>query len=126
MVKCISLTLVRFIQFSAVVFYSYTTFIYFGAVLLLPLAGIYHISNILNFLGVNAFIAVLLAIAMIVGVIYLGYKIPGFFLIIRDFGLSLIDLGFKQIKELGSVAEKIKNSPSTDGITSNQLSTPGP
>jgi len=114
MVKCLNLALVRLIQLGAVVFYSYVLFIYFGALFLLPLAGIYHLSSILSFLGFNTFLAALFAIAMVAGLIYLGYKIPNFFLVIRDSGLDLVNLGFNQIKKLSDIAEKIKDSSTND------------
>jgi len=110
MVKYLTLTLVRLIQLGAVVFYSYILFIYVGALFLLPLAGIYHLSNILNFLGFNTFLAALFAITMITGILYLGYKIPNFFLVIRDSGLELVNLGFNQVKKFSEIAEKIKGS----------------
>jgi hypothetical protein len=110
MVKNLNLAVVRFIQFGAIVFYSYILFIYVGALFLLPLAGIYHLYSILSFIGFNAFLAALFAIAMIASVIYLGYKIPNFFLVIRDSGLELANLGFNQVKKFSEIAEKIKDS----------------
>lgn len=110
MARCLSLGLVRFIQLSAVVFYTYIMFIYVGGLFLLPLAGIYHISNILIFLGLPAFLAALIAIAIVASIVYLGYKIPNFFLIIRDFGVNLVNIGFSQIKQFGQIAEEVKGS----------------
>lgn len=124
MVKCLSLTLVRFIQFSAVVFYIYIMFIYVGALFLLPLAGIYHFSNALSFIGLPTFLAALLAIAMVAGIIYLGYKIPNFFTTIKDFGLSLVKLGFSQIKQFNQVAEEVKGPQIESQSTSSQPSHP--
>ncbi len=122
MVKCLSLALGRLIQFGAVVFYTYIAFIYFGGIFLLPLAGIYHLSSILGCLGLNTFLATLLGIAFVVGVVYLGYKIPKFFLIIRDAGLNLIALGFNQVKEFSRIAEEVKNSKNTQSVISEQPS----
>lgn len=118
MERYLSLGLVRFVQFIAVVFYTYIAFIYFGGVFLLPLAGIYHLSNILGCLGLNAFLATLLGIGIVGGAIYLGYRIPKFFLVIRDFGLNLIAIGFNQIKEFGCIAERMKNSANSHSVIS--------
>lgn len=118
MIKCLSLTLVRLIQLSAVVFYAYIMFIYVGALFLLPLAGIYHLSNALSFLGLPTLLAAMIAIAMVAGIIYLGYKIPNFFTTIRDFGLNLVSLGFDQIKQLNQIAEETKGSSSEGSSTS--------
>ncbi|ADE14278.1 conserved hypothetical protein [Nitrosococcus halophilus Nc 4] len=118
MIKCLSLTLVRLIQLSAVVFYAYIMFIYVGALFLLPLAGIYHLSNALSFLGLPTLLAAMIAIAMVAGIIYLGYKIPSFFTTIRDFGLNLVSLGFDQIKQLNQIAEETKGSSSEGSSTS--------
>ncbi|WP_238985448.1 hypothetical protein [Nitrosococcus halophilus] len=93
-------------------------FIYVGALFLLPLAGIYHLSNALSFLGLPTLLAAMIAIAMVAGIIYLGYKIPSFFTTIRDFGLNLVSLGFDQIKQLNQIAEETKGSSSEGSSTS--------
>lgn len=122
MVRFLSLALVRLIQFSAIVFYTYIAFIYFGGIFLLPLAGIYHLSSTLGCLGLNTFLATLLGIVVVAGLVYLGCKIPKFFLIIRDSGLNLIALGFNQVKDFSHIAEEIKNSKNTQGVISGQPS----
>jgi hypothetical protein len=122
MMKCVNLTLVRFIQLGTVVFYSYIVFIYVGALFLLPLAGIHHLYGILSFLGFNTFLAALFAIAIIASIVYLGYKIPNFFLVIRDFGLELINLGFNQVKKFSAIAEEIKNSPANSNTIASETS----
>lgn len=111
MARCLSLALVRFIQFSALVFYIYIMFVYIGALFLMPLAGIYHLFNILNFLGLHAFFAIVIATGIVASIVYLGYKIPNFFLIIKDFGSKIVSLGFNQIKQFSQIAEEIKSLP---------------
>jgi hypothetical protein len=124
MVRFLSLALIRFIQLSAVVFYAYIMFIYVGALFLLPLAGIYHLFNTLSFIGLHAFLATLAAITIVAGIIYFGYKIPNFFLIIRDGGLSLVNTGFNQIKQFSQLAEEIKNLPTKSSSDSAQIQQP--
>jgi hypothetical protein len=99
-------------------------FIYVGALFLLPLAGIYHLFNILNFLGLHTFLASIIAIAMVTGIVYLGYKIPNFFLIIRDYGLNLVNVGFNQIKQFSQIAEEIKGPPTKSSSDPAQIQQP--
>ena len=124
MVRYLSLALVRFIQLSAVVFYTYIMFIYVGALFLLPLAGIYHLFNALSFIGLHALFAILAAITIVAGIVYLGYKIPNLFFIIRDGGLNLINAGFNQIKQFSQIAEEIKNLPTGSSSDSAQIQQP--
>ncbi len=111
-----NLALVRIIQFSILVFFALVLSAFFGTLLLLPLALLYHVIGFLDHgIGFNGIFAFFVAVPAVIYVFYLGYRIPGFYNTVMDTGFKLYHLARDQHLALEKIARTIKGLPEETG-----------
>lgn len=106
--KKINIALVRLIQFVVFAVFTFAVIVYFAAIVFIPLDALVMLSKLLSVAGINAFIAVLISLA-IVG--YLGkmiYVTPNLVSMIVQIGMDLIKMGKEKVAAFNKVAESIK------------------
>ncbi len=108
----VNLALVRIIQFSILVFFALILSAFFGTLLLLPLALLYHFIGFLDHgIGFNGIFAFIVAVPAVIYVFYLGYRIPGFYNAVVETGFKLYNLARDQHMALEKIARSIKGLP---------------
>lgn len=108
----IHIALIRFIQAFILVFFAFVLSGYFGTLMLMPLAGFYHLIGLLtDVFGFNGIFAAAVAIPTVVYLIYAAYQIPGFFSQILDTGLSIFHLAKAQFAKYEEMIRKIRGLP---------------
>ena len=106
--KKINVALVRLLQFVVFVVSVFMVIVYFGAMVLLPLDAVVLLIKLMGVVGLNGFIAALIAIP-VVG--YLGlmvYKTPGLCKMVVDAGVELIKTGKIRVEAFNEIADAVK------------------
>ncbi|MDH5545897.1 MAG: hypothetical protein OEZ43_09905 [Gammaproteobacteria bacterium] len=93
----IQIAMIRFSQALVGLFFILVVSSFFGILLLLPLAVLYHSTSIISTTGINGIVALLMALPICGGLFYYGYKIEGLYSTILETGLKLIKLSKTQI-----------------------------
>ncbi len=110
-----TLAFVRVIQFSILVFFALVLSAFFGTLVLLPLALLYHFIGFLtDVIGFNAFFAFIFAVPTVGYIFYFGYKIPGFYDAVLETGFKLFRLARDQHTALEKIAQASKGLPDKD------------
>jgi hypothetical protein len=116
----INLVLIRFVQAFVVVFFAFILAGYAGMLVLLPLAGFYHLVAIMSDgLGFNGIFATLIAGPAVGYILYSAYNITGFYQKILNVAIDLFNLGKKHMQELDGMAKgkKVIGNDSADNAT---------
>jgi hypothetical protein len=106
--KKINVALVRLLQFVVFVVSVFMVIVYFGAMVLLPLDAVVLLIKLMGVIGLNGFIAALIAIP---AVAYLGlmvYKTPGLCKMIVDAGVDIVKTSKARIEAFNEIAEAVK------------------
>ncbi len=106
--KKINVALVRLIQFVVFAVSIFMVIVYFGAMVLLPLDAVVLLIKLMGVVGLNGFIAALIAVP-VVG--YLGlivYKTPGLCKMVVDMGVDLIKAGKTRVEAFNEIADAVK------------------
>lgn len=107
----LNIALVRFLQFTVFVLFTFIVLVYFGALLLLPLDVIALAARALTAIGFNGFIAALIGAAASGYFVLLAYKIPGLGALLFDIGLELVNTARFRIEAFNPIVEQLKSSP---------------
>jgi hypothetical protein len=106
--KKVNVALVRLLQFVVFVVSVFMVIVYFGAMVLLPLDAVVLLIKLMGVIGLNGFIAALIAIP---AVAYLGlmvYKTPGLCKMIVDAGVDIVKTSKARIEAFNEIAEAVK------------------
>lgn len=106
--KKVNVALVRLLQFMVFVLFTFMVIAYFGAFLLLPLDAIVLLTKLLGVVGLNGFIAALLAVPA-VGYLCLNvYKMPGLCQMVIDTGVDLVKTGKARVEAFNDIVDAVK------------------
>jgi len=106
--KKVNVALVRLLQFVVFVVSVFMVIVYFGAMVLLPLDAVVLLIKLMGVIGLNGFIAALIAIP---AVAYLGlmvYKTPGLCKMIVDAGVDIVKTSKARIEAFNEIADAVK------------------
>lgn len=106
----LNIALVRFLQFTVFVLFTFIVLVYFGALLLLPLDVVALTVRALTAMGFNGFIAGLLGTAASGYLVMLVYKIPGLGALLFDIGLELVNIARVRIEAFNPLVAQVKQS----------------
>ena len=107
--QTVEIILVRLLQLTSMLFFTFSVLIYVGAAILIPLAILVSIVNVLSDgIGFNGIFATLVAIPIIAWLGYTLYRIPNLPHIIFDTGWTLIKMGAANFKKFDAIARNIK------------------
>lgn len=106
--KNVNVALVRLLQFVVFVLFTFMVLIYFGSMVLLPLDAAVLLIKLFTAIGLNGFIAALIAIAAVAFLGLRAYKIPGLSTMIIDTGVELVNTGKAKINAFNGLAESVK------------------
>jgi hypothetical protein len=99
-------SLVKVFKFVTFVFFTFTSLLYFGVLLLLPLDILFQVVRIFHAIGLPTLISAAIGIG---AVGYLGLaisKMPEFCGLVMDIGKQLIAFGHAQIKRWDALVEQ--------------------
>jgi len=105
----VNVALVRLLQFVVFVVFTFIVLAYFGAMVLLPLDLIALIVKLLSVVGLNGFIAAVIAIPVVGYLCLIVYKTPGLTQMIVDTGVELVKTGKTKIDGFNQIAAAVKS-----------------
>jgi uncharacterized membrane protein YhaH (DUF805 family) len=106
--KKINVALVRLLQFVVFTLFTFMVITYFGAMVLLPLDAISLLIKLMSAIGLNGFIAAVIAIPVVGYLSLLVYKTPGLSKMIVDTGVDLVKAGKTRVEAFNEIASAIK------------------
>ena len=104
----VNLGLAKFLQLIVIVFFTFGLAVYFGSLLLIPLAILIGIVDILTAIGFNGIFATIVALPAVGWVCYTIYNIPGLFQALVDTGMKLYNLSIEQNKTFEGITKGMK------------------
>lgn len=107
----VNLGLAKFLQLIVIVFFTFGLAVYFGSLLLIPLAILIGIVDILTAIGFNGIFATIVALPAVGWVCYTVYNIPGLFQSLVDTGMKLYNLSIEQNKAFESITKGMQPEP---------------
>jgi uncharacterized membrane protein YhaH (DUF805 family) len=105
----VNVALVRLLQFVVFVVFTFIVLAYFGAMVLLPLDLIALIVKLLSVVGLNGFIAAVVAIPVVGYLCLIVYKTPGLTQMIVETGVELVKTGKTKIDGFNQIANAVKS-----------------
>jgi len=105
----VNVALVRLLQFVVFVVFTFIVLAYFGAMVLLPLDLVALIVKLLSVVGLNGFIAAVIAIPVVGYLCLIVYKTPGLTQMIVETGVELVKTGKTKIDGFNQIANAVKN-----------------
>jgi len=112
--KTIDITLVRFIQFLVLLFFTFVVFLWYGFASLIPLALWVNLTDFFS-TAFGPIIATVIAFIIIAALgVYLS-KIPKLIETFLATGVDLIKLGNTSIKRMSGIASAVRNDAPPQG-----------
>ena len=113
----VNLGLAKFLQLIVIVFFTFGLAVYFGSLLLIPLAILIGIVDILTAIGFNGIFATIVALPAVGWVCYTIYNIPGLFQALVDTGMKLYNLSIEQNKTFESITKGMRPEVTEEAAT---------
>lgn len=104
----VNLGLAKFLQLIVIVFFTFGLAVYFGSLLLIPLAILIGVVDILTAIGINGIFATFVALPAVGWVCFTIYNIPGLFQALVDTGTKLYQLSIEQNKAFDNITNSMK------------------
>jgi len=111
---------IKAFQFLALLFFTFTVFLYYGSILLIALTILQYLAMIFSLFG--SFLSGIISFAALIGLCYYIYKLPGLVGALLEIGMEIIKLGYKTVCHFGELAEKAKGEQTTEKQDSDQAS----
>jgi hypothetical protein len=106
--KKVNVALVRLLQFVVFVVSVFMVIVYFGAMVLLPLDAVVLLIKLMGVIGLNGFIAALIAIPAVAYLSLMVYKTPGLCKMIVDAGVDIVKTSKARIEAFNEIADAVK------------------
>lgn len=100
---------IRIFQLLVALFFTFVGLLWFGALLLIPLAlWANFIDLLVSPLGFNSLFAAVISIPVIIAIIFYLYRIPGLTETLLDIGLNIVKLGTTNFQRMDEMANTVK------------------
>lgn len=106
--KKINVALVRLLQFVVFVLFTFMVIAYFGAMVLLPLDAIVLLTKLMGVVGLNGFIAALVATPAVGYLCLMVYKTPGLCQMVTDTGIDLVKTAKTRVEAFNDIIDTVK------------------
>jgi len=106
--KKVNVALVRLLQFTVFVLFTFMVIAYFGAMILLPLDAVSLLIKLMSFVGIHGFIGALVAVPAVAYLCLIVYRTPALCKMIVDTGLELVQTGKTKIEAFNDIASAVK------------------
>jgi len=110
--------LVRVLQFCVFALFTFMVLVYFGTLLLLPLALLVQLIRIFVFVGMSGIVSTLIALPVVAYVGYLISKVPGLPGMMADIGVELVTFGQARVKGFDSILSTVEGADSRSSARS--------
>lgn len=106
----INVTIIRSFELFFFVLFTYLVLVYFGVVLLLPLALTVQLIRLLAFVfGDHGFLYAFIAVTAVTALAYRVFKMPLLWNAIMETGFALTGLGYDQIQRLEALIQSFED-----------------